>query len=53
MIVTIEEDQNGDLILPIPQDIIDQMGWDEETILLWEQMDNGSFVLKKKETIDE
>jgi hypothetical protein len=46
--VTLEEDENGDLILPLGEGIINQMGWDEHTILQWEDLGNGSFSLKEK-----
>jgi antitoxin component of MazEF toxin-antitoxin module len=31
--VTLEQDANGDLVLPIPQPILDQMHWHEGTVL--------------------
>jgi hypothetical protein len=47
--VKLEEDENGDLILPLTPDILRQMGWDEGDTLLWEELPNGSWSLKKKE----
>jgi len=47
--VSLEEDKNGDLILPLSPDILKQMGWDEGDTLLWEELPNGSWSLKKKE----
>ena len=48
--VTIEEDsETGDLMLPIPTELLNQMGWDDGDILLWNEMPNGSYSLKKKE----
>lgn len=32
---TVEENQEGELILPIPVELLSQMGWDESTILEW------------------
>lgn len=46
-VVEVEEDENGELLLPLPLELINQMGWDEETILDWELMDNGTVVLKE------
>ena len=46
-VVEVEEDENGELLLPLPLELISQMGWDEETILDWELMDNGTVVLKE------
>lgn len=45
--VTIEEDENGDLVLPIPADILNHMGWDVGTKLQWIDNGNGSFTLKE------
>jgi hypothetical protein len=47
--VKLEEDENGDLILPLTPDILRQMGWDEGDTLLWEELPNGYWSLKKKE----
>jgi hypothetical protein len=47
--VKLEEDENGDLILPLTPDILRQMGWDEGDTLLWEELPDGSWSLKKKE----
>ena len=47
MVVELEEDENGELLLPLPLELINQMGWDEETILDWELMENGTIVLKE------
>lgn len=46
-VAEVEEDENGDLLLPLPLELINQMGWDEETILDWELMDNGTVVLRE------
>jgi len=53
--VTLEEDpETKDLIMPIPVELLGQMGWDDGDILLWEEMpDGGSFRLTKKEEGDE
>jgi hypothetical protein len=45
--VKLEEDENGDLILPLSPDILRQMGWDEGDTLLWEELPSGSWSLKK------
>jgi hypothetical protein len=47
--VTLEEDENGDLILPLNSDILNQMGWDIGDTLIWEESFNGSYILRKKE----
>lgn len=50
-VVTVEEDPaTGDLILPIPQDLLNQVGWDFGDTVIFEDHENGSWGLKKKET---
>ena len=47
--VTLEEDENGDLILPLNEDILNSVGWDIGDTLIWEESFNGSYTLRKKE----
>jgi hypothetical protein len=48
--ITIEEDpETGDLILPLPQDLLDLQGWTEGDILEWIDNKNGSWSLVKSE----
>jgi hypothetical protein len=48
--IKVEEDPaTGELILPFPPDLLSSVGWDEGTVLVWEEMNNGSWLLKKKE----
>lgn len=42
-IVTIEEADNGELVLPIPLDSLKAKGWDENTKLKWVQLASGSW----------
>jgi AbrB family looped-hinge helix DNA binding protein len=44
----IEEDENGDLILTIPPQILDAMGWKEGDSLDISLTENGSICLKKE-----
>lgn len=47
--ITIEEDpETGDLVLPLNEDILKQMGWDFGDTLVWEDLGNGSWSLQKK-----
>ena len=47
--VIVEEDpETGDLILPFPEGLCDQLGWEIDDILNWEPNDDGSFTLSKK-----
>ena len=45
----IEDPKTGDLILPLTSGILNQVGWDEGDTLIWEELDNGSFSIRKKE----
>ena len=48
--ITLEEDPaTGELIMPFPPDMLAQVGWDFGDTLIWEDMQNGSWTLKKKE----
>lgn len=47
--VTVEEDpETKDLILPIPQELLDLQGWKEGDELEWKDQHNGSWILEKK-----
>jgi hypothetical protein len=48
-IVTLEEDEEGNLILPLSSDILSQMGWDIGDELIWEELSHGSWSIRKKE----
>ena len=39
---------NEELYIELPFDALNQMGWSEGDIIVWEEQDNGSFVLTKK-----
>ena len=46
--VSIEEDpETGDLILPLPQDMLDLQGWTEGDTLEWIDNKDGSWSLQK------
>lgn len=49
MVVNLEKDpETGDLILPIPTDLLSQMGWIEGTELFWIDNEDGTYSLKEK-----
>jgi len=50
MQVTLEQDTNGDLILPLPQELLKQVGWETDDVLTWTDNEDGSFTLSKRET---
>jgi hypothetical protein len=47
--VTLEEadDGSGDLVMPLPQDFLDQQGWKEGDTLDWRDNGDGSWTLEK------
>jgi hypothetical protein len=48
--VTVEEDPaTGDLMLPLPQEMLDEVGWKTDDVLKWEEGKDGTWILKKKE----
>ena len=48
--ITVEEDPaTGELILPFPDDMLEQVGWKEGDTLIWTVNENGSWTLTKKE----
>ena len=45
--VTLEE-ENDDLVLPIPEDILKKLGWEENDELEWDiNEDNKTIILRK------
>ena len=41
--------QDGDdLILPLPDDLLEQMGWKVGDVLVWDVKENGTVILTKK-----
>ena len=48
--VTLEEDpESGDLILPFPDDMLEEAGWREGDVLEWIDNKDGTWSLIKKE----
>jgi len=47
--VKVEEDQFGDLILPLPESLLEELGWVEGDTLKWIDNGDGTFSLRKKE----
>jgi hypothetical protein len=47
--VTVEEaeDGSGDLVMPLPQDMLDQVGWLEGDTLEWIDNKDGSWSIQK------
>jgi len=45
-IVEVQESDNGDLFIEFPDDLIDELGWQEGDILNWD-LKGGGIVLSK------
>lgn len=46
--ITVEEDpETGDLILPLPEDLLKMQGWGDGDTLEWIDNDDGSWSLQK------
>lgn len=52
--ITLEEadDGSGDLVMPLPQDLLDDAGWKEGDTLKWIDNNDGTWSLKKVEVTD-
>lgn len=51
--VTLEQDpETGDLILPFPEDLINQMGWSEGTTLHWDVKDDNTVFITEKKPVE-
>ena len=45
--VAVEADSNGELLLSFPPDLLNQMGWDIGDKLIWEELPNGDYSIRK------
>lgn len=44
----VKEDENGDLYIDLPDELMEEMGWDENTELVWTVADDGTIGLRKR-----
>lgn len=51
-VIDIEEDENGNLYLPLNQDILDLTKWKEGDIIVWKDLGDGSWQMSKKEDME-
>lgn len=42
------EDENGELVLEFPEDLLKTMNWSEGTVLEWTDNNDGSWSIKEK-----
>lgn len=50
--VHLEEDSNGDLVLPLTLDVLNQVGWKPDDTLKWIDNSDGTFSIIKYEDSD-
>jgi len=50
--VHLEEDSNGDLVLPLTLDVLNQVGWKPNDTLKWIDNSDGTFSIIKYENSD-
>lgn len=48
-VVKLVEDENGELILPLDNDIFSDLGWEVGDTVVWKDLGNGSWSIAKKE----
>lgn len=46
----LKDDGNGELLIEFPDELMNQMGWDIGTVLIWEEMEDGSWSVSKGES---
>ncbi len=44
----VQEDENGELILPFPQELLDEVGWKPGDNLEWIDRGDGTWEIRKK-----
>ena len=47
-IITLQEDENGDLVIPFTEEMLEEAGWKEGDALSWKDNTDGSFSITKK-----
>jgi antitoxin component of MazEF toxin-antitoxin module len=46
--VTVKEDEHGELYIDLPDSLMEEMGWDIDTELVWTVYDDGKIGLRKR-----
>ena len=47
-VITQEDPETGDLIIPLPPELLKELGWSEGDEISFDMDDKGRFILKKK-----
>jgi bifunctional DNA-binding transcriptional regulator/antitoxin component of YhaV-PrlF toxin-antitoxin module len=45
-ILEVEEDENGELFITFPEEVIEDLGWEEGDVLNWDVKGNGIILTK-------
>jgi hypothetical protein len=45
--VQVQADSDGELLLSFPDALLNQMGWDVGDRLIWEELPDGSYSIRK------
>lgn len=51
--IELEEDQNGDLVFQIPEEVIEVLGWETDDLLTWDLRGDGMIVQKLNSKLEE
>lgn len=49
-VITQEDPETGEVILPIPPELLSRLGWKEGDQLEWKQAENGAWILSRAGT---
>jgi hypothetical protein len=51
--IEVQEDTDGQLFIEFPAELLNQMGWHEDTLIEWLVGDNGSVSIKEVKDVEE
>lgn len=52
-IETVQEDENGELVLPFPQELLDEVGWKPGDNLEWIDRGDGTWEIRQKNLLSD
>lgn len=47
-VITQEDPETGDILLPLPNELLEKMGWQEGDTLDWSMDEQGRWIISKK-----
>lgn len=50
--IEVQEDKDGELFIEFPADLLNQMGWHEDTLIEWLVSNDGSVSIKEVKDVD-